>query len=63
MSKITESKSLRIVSPVAAMGSAAAILGILSLCLPAARAEAIPKGWEATNMKPVGYSDLATVRH
>ena len=55
MSKITESKSLRIVSPVAAMGSAAAILGILFLiCSPVAYAEAIPKGWDAGNMKPVG---------
>ncbi len=48
----------RIVSRAVAMSSAAAILGILFLCLPAAHAEAIPKGWDASNMKPVGYSDL-----
>ena len=37
------------------MSSAAAILGILFLiCSPVAYAEAIPKGWDAGNMKPVG---------
>src|SRR5436309_1215840 len=54
-----ETSLQRVVSRALAMGSTAAILGILFLiCSPAAHAEAIPKGWEASHMKPIGYSDL-----
>ena len=50
-----ETSIRRSVSRAVVRASAAAILGILFLiCSPVAYAEAIPKGWDAGNMKPVG---------
>jgi hypothetical protein len=35
------------------------LLAALAAGMPAsARADEIPRGWEAENMKPIGYSDL-----
>src|ERR1019366_216094 len=33
-------------------------VGVLALFAPRGYADEIPKGWEASNMKPIGYSDM-----
>ena len=39
--------------------TSAVLLAALAAGMPAsARADEIPRGWEAENMKPIGYSDL-----
>src|SRR6266481_4471659 len=37
---------------------AALALGAAALVATSASADQIPEGWEASNMKPIGYSDL-----
>jgi hypothetical protein len=39
-------------------GCALALAGLLFALPPRATADQIPSGWEASNMKPIGYSDL-----